>query len=86
MAYLVRPPEVVEQTGVDTGARSLQRLRPVAPLRLNVEDYRPFLASHHTFYVYGPASWLVPQLLRDGATVQMVAQSRDGGLYRISRQ
>lgn len=81
LTYLVRPPAVVQRLGVDTGARALQRLSGLAPL--DVQEYDRFVQENRQFCVYGPASWLVPQLLRDGATLQLIAQSGDMSLFRV---
>jgi hypothetical protein len=80
--YLMRPPEVVRRSGVDTGGRALERLSSI--VRLDVRHYESFLRGRRQFFVYGPPSWLVPQLRRDGATVELIGQGEDASLFRVS--
>jgi len=62
-------------------------LRYWAPLR--VEEYRSFLARHQRFRVYSTAidrlEWLVPELLRDGYALRLVAHAPGESLFEAVR-
>jgi len=66
LVYLLSPPESPFVRS-DTGQRGLSRLASVAPLR--VERYDSFTAEHERFRLYGPRSWLIDQLISNGADI-----------------
>ena len=60
-------------------ANIFERMDEVAAafhLRGHVEPYRKFITQHPSFYVLGeykyPEDWLLPELIHDGATLQLV--------------
>jgi hypothetical protein len=65
---------------------ALLRLRRWTPI--HIEEYRPFLESGRRFFVYGTSStrleWLPRQLLLDGRTVRLYAQSGECVLYEVT--
>jgi hypothetical protein len=81
LTYLTRPADVVKQLGVDTGSRALRRLSEIAPI--SVQDYDAFVARHERFYVYGPASWVIPKLLSQNAEVRLLQDTGDVRLYAV---
>jgi hypothetical protein len=82
LVYLTRPADVVRQIGGDTAGRALTLLSRVTPM--DVEPYDTFVAAHQRFYVFGPKSWLVPKLLRDGASIELLREEGDDALYLVS--
>jgi hypothetical protein len=81
LTYLTRPADVVKQLGVDTGSRALRRLSEIAPI--SAQDYDAFVARHERFYVYGPASWVIPKLLSQNAEVRLLHDTGDVRLYAV---
>ena len=65
----------------DTGSRALRRLSEIAPI--SVQDYDAFVARHERFYVYGPASWVIPKLLSQNAEVRLLKDTGDVRLYAV---
>lgn len=76
-------------------ANIFERMSEVADafhFRGHVKPYRNFILEHPTFYVLGeydyPEDWLLPQLVKDGATLQLLSYTRPAykqvQLYRVS--
>jgi hypothetical protein len=81
LVYLLSPPESTFVRS-DTGQRGLSRLASVVPL--HVERYDSFTAEHARFLLYGPRSWLIEQLISDGADVTVRELSGDALLCDVT--
>ena len=76
LVYVSDPEASVRYIGNDTAERALRGLRHWADI--HVEDYRPFLAAHQRFLVYGTFRWLKDALEKDAARLEVAGRN-----YRI---
>lgn len=67
--YLSDRDYAAKNTRHDTDERVLEDIRPYATL--NLVDYCAFVTRHREFLVLGQRQWLVPRLLKAGATVTL---------------
>jgi 4-amino-4-deoxy-L-arabinose transferase-like glycosyltransferase len=89
--YLSDPQLAAKHTGTDSFDRGYPDLARIFPLRANLAQYRPFLAQHSHFLLYGLSKhemdWLVPQLLSEGAQLRYLGQQREqfgpASLYEV---
>lgn len=85
MVYLSCPQVAVQYPDFvpELAVLSLRKWAPV-----QVEDYHAFLSAHPRFWVYYTSldrvEWLVPQLVKDGRTVQLRAQNAGHMLFEVS--
>jgi hypothetical protein len=69
-------------TGADSNARIIEALREFTPLRL--ANYSQFIAAHSEFLLYSEDSdWVLPYLMRDAGSVQLLRIEGGGKLYLI---
>jgi hypothetical protein len=81
VTYLTKPADVVEQLGVDTGGKALQKLADIVPMDL--QDYDRYVTDHRRFYLYGPESWVTRRLLSQQARLRLVGTNDELSLYEV---
>lgn len=80
LVYLAEPRAALRLLGTDAVDLGVVGMAGIAPL--DVERYRPFLAVHPRFRVYGVGrnwDWLTTALRADGARTRVVARQGDDG-------
>jgi hypothetical protein len=81
LVYLADERRELHYTRADTSSKSMLAFREFFPLR--VVDYSEFTTAHPEFLLYSEGlDWYIPAFLRDGFTLQLVANDR-GKLYVV---
>jgi hypothetical protein len=81
LTYLIKPADVVQQLGVDTGGKALLKLADVVPMDL--QDYDRYVTNHRRFYLYGPESWVTRRLLSQQAHLRWLGANDELSLYEV---
>ncbi len=80
--YLTDPAAAVRYSGFDTDELVLTAQRRWTNWK--VESYQTFIEHNPRFLVYTNEGWLIPKLLADHATIQVLGVFEDEYLYRVT--
>jgi hypothetical protein len=81
LVMIVPPPRVVARLG-ESGDTPLIGLSKWVPLR--IQDLDSFIAARAQFLLYGPSSWILPELRAAGARLTYRGEDRQTGMFVTS--